>query len=541
MMAPDPTGDDQPALWVAPPAGQPQAFDYTRYRRLLFGALATLGRRGYPIYPDEAVDLIHDFFLESWSAVVTRFDPARAKFETYLYIRFVNFARPRIVRSYRWKATMTAAFEPGNCEAFEREAEPVQEREADIEAMRWATGKLPQNGRDLLEAYLSDGGATERELAQRFQLSRHKLRINLADALGRTAVYLKQTAGLSLQDQSIVLALWRDEQSVRDVSLQLRLPAAAIQATRRRLYKRLVVAMKGSDSVAPSDSDTFDAAGDIGTMILDAFSSAAPDRFAALKRESETVMQYLESPAAERFFAAYAEHLTTDFIAAFYEALGPDGVSDGGWSEELAPFLAAAADEEAGIGRAFQSVLVPNLPNTFFTAFFADAPLVDRAERDHLRGTISVQMGGQAAEALTIYGVTPVSVVEAAQAVANIARRLCRSAGIKRGQVLTVTTSAPSAAPLPSSALSRQKAVEEIAATTHLHPVTADCLFGFLTSIAAHTPYLFDGFAVVADDALLLLERTDVTYDELYQRWRPAIWHTEHPRRSGGEPGSRPR
>src|SRR5471032_2206935 len=82
------SGDRLPALdWEA---------GYIRYRPMLFHALSKLARQGLAARPDDGLDLIHDFFAETWITISGRFEPSKGKFEPYVYGCFLHFARPRL-------------------------------------------------------------------------------------------------------------------------------------------------------------------------------------------------------------------------------------------------------------------------------------------------------------------------------------------------------------------------------------------------------------------------------------------------------------
>src|SRR5262245_45870274 len=79
---------------------------YEKFRGLLFSALAKLAIQGFAVSPDDANDLVHDFFVEAWSGIADRYEPSRASTTTYVYSAFVRFARPRIVRLQRFRGSL---------------------------------------------------------------------------------------------------------------------------------------------------------------------------------------------------------------------------------------------------------------------------------------------------------------------------------------------------------------------------------------------------------------------------------------------------
>src|SRR5438094_2629700 len=157
-------------------AGPETAASYLRFRRLLFGALANLARQGFALPPVEGLDLIHEFFAEAWNGVVSRYDPAKGKFETYVYGAFVHFARPRIVRLHRWQSCLFDTAELARTIEKRSEAEAPTESWHDVSAVRKALSQLPSIEREILQSYLFADAPSEGKLAEEFSISRYRLR-----------------------------------------------------------------------------------------------------------------------------------------------------------------------------------------------------------------------------------------------------------------------------------------------------------------------------------------------------------------------------
>ena len=520
-----------PKTWRSAPGDLSGTFEYARYKTLLLGALGVLARRGYPVYPDDGVDLIHDFFSEAWSPVVMRYDPTRAKFETYVFGTFVHFARPRIIRTYRRREVLLS-IQAKYYDSPEVAAESRQEVAVDVKAVQWATDMLPDDERTLLAAYLSDSSSTERELASRFQLSRYRLRALLADALGHAAVNLGEYSNFPEPDLSIVQAVWRDGMSTRETSRHLRISATEIQAARERLYYRLVAALKGNRHVLTMNEflvahdDRAESPLRNAEMLLSAamLPTASDADLAALAEASEIVTAFLESASAENFLERNRSCMTPDILARLYDTLGFGDRMGSDVLADVAPFLSALEQEERNIVVAFEQILLPYLPNRltrFADEIFLGNPTVSPADRNHLLSTATMAGSGPKTRELATFGITPVKVVQAVQAVADVARRTCRAAGIGLGGQLVLEANNAGQAPPGQGALSRLDATREIVATTNLSLATSDRLLGWLVEVAAFIPALFGGFDVETTyGGNLRLRRTDVTNDDLSVRWR---------------------
>ena len=112
--------------------------DYEKYRPLLFSALARLAQQGYLAPPSEGLDLIHDFFIEAWSGLKQRFEPSKGNFSTYMFAAFARFARPRIVRSMRWRQNLYAPGELTELAENRPQGLSVAELDVDLQIVRRA-------------------------------------------------------------------------------------------------------------------------------------------------------------------------------------------------------------------------------------------------------------------------------------------------------------------------------------------------------------------------------------------------------------------
>src|SRR5262249_12267979 len=74
-------------------------------RSVLFQAIANLCRQGFPVLPGDGLDLIDDFYKEVWPRTQAQFRQDTDS-QADLYKAFVTFARPRIVRTLRWRAIL---------------------------------------------------------------------------------------------------------------------------------------------------------------------------------------------------------------------------------------------------------------------------------------------------------------------------------------------------------------------------------------------------------------------------------------------------
>ena len=205
---------------------------YTDLRRFLFGALARLARQGLIVPPDDAADIVHDFFVEVWPAVVRGYDPNRGKLEAYSYRAFVHFARPRIVRLRQWRSRLVKTSELARLAATPAR---LSESTRDTAAVADALAKLPPLHRDVLHAYLASDLHSERALSEAFGLSRYRLRETLVEALGRVAVLLGEPGRIRQGDWEVARALWKEGRTSAEAGVLLGRTTEEVRQARERI------------------------------------------------------------------------------------------------------------------------------------------------------------------------------------------------------------------------------------------------------------------------------------------------------------------
>jgi RNA polymerase sigma factor (sigma-70 family) len=516
-----------PAATGSLPAQSPSREEaYGRYRPLLLSALAKLATRGFATIPDDGMDLIQDFFVDAWGPVVARYDSRQAKFETYLYACFVNYARPRIIRLSRWRQMLMPP--DALAEAASGDLRSVTEDETlpDRTLIRHAVSALPPVERDILAAYVSGDAGSERQLAARFGLTRYRLRLSLSNALGRLAVALNERGSFGNREWAVLAELWHNARTVRETAGVLRLPVSDVQAMRTRWFARLAAAVGTREAPRRSTMETKSPTAE--ELLERALRpDAREDDISALRRDADRVLAFLEQPAAEALLARHAELLVPEKVADIYRALAHDESFDPAEDAHLQAFLHASEEDEEHVGRAFALALIPSLPRDmmqFADSVFYECSPIDEAQYRLLSDEISVKTavknGGAPALELARFGITPVTVLAASQGVANFARRICDAKDIRHGDLILQTREK---IPAPSNLPSIQwgDSVREVELTAELDHDKAGKLYDWMTRAAERVPRFFDGFEAAPwgrDE--LRLRRTDVVEDDLFRRWR---------------------
>jgi RNA polymerase sigma factor (sigma-70 family) len=220
---------------------------YVAYRPVLFRALASLARRGYVVPIDDTLDVIHDFFVEAWDGLSQRFDPEKGTFEAYLYVAFVQFARPRIARVARLSRSLQHV--DALSEASAEEPAPLDE--GDQRRVRAAMARLRDEPREALTRFFSADRASEREVARAMGVSRHQLRNWLVEGLGELSVSLKVDRSPD-DDWRVAEALWRDGLSEEEAARALHRTPAQVRAAHRRNTAALTAALAAAGGRARS-------------------------------------------------------------------------------------------------------------------------------------------------------------------------------------------------------------------------------------------------------------------------------------------------
>lgn len=227
-----------------------QGTAYLKLRRLLFGALARLARTGFTVPPADGLDLIQDFFAERWTAVSKNFDPTRGtKLETYVYQAFVRFARPRIAQLHRWRNLLVDAAYLATIPDTSDDALTRSEAEEAVLAVQGAIAGLPELQRDVVVAYFSAERASERAIAEKFPMSRYRLRKTLVEAFAGIAVAIGKRGGISEDDWRVAQAIWSERRTLAETADALGLTLEQVRRARERIGTILVRQLRTSPDI----------------------------------------------------------------------------------------------------------------------------------------------------------------------------------------------------------------------------------------------------------------------------------------------------
>ena len=227
------------------PSGAPWYSDlesaYTTLRPVFLRTLAQLARQGFAAHPEEAVDLVHDFFLTEYAGLVQRFDEGISKFRTYATRAFIYFARRRIVQLSVWRSTLMDAHTLSRlARSTETQHEHAMPNDA---ALTEAWSRVPEAAAEVLRSYLSLSAPSERKVADQLKMTRYAVREGIADALAHISVALGEQGQIAAHDWPVALALWRDNCTVSQTAHRLGRPLQEIHTARQRILRTLATAL----------------------------------------------------------------------------------------------------------------------------------------------------------------------------------------------------------------------------------------------------------------------------------------------------------
>jgi hypothetical protein len=338
--------------------------------------------------------------------------------------------------------------------------------------------------------------------------------------LAKITLHLGETEAINKIERSVIYALWHDGRTVKETASVLERPISEIQAMRMKFFKRLSNAVRATGRVASSEMDHRPSEAE--RIIESAFKTGlSGTALKDIRQKSEVILKFLDDPSSDAFFQKHAAELDPIALADIYSALGSTAPADAEDSALLESPLTVSDQDERGIGIAFCDVLLPTLPydlKRFGDRVFLGAPPVDRRRYERLKSETSVLHGGSAAAELAQFGVTPVTIVEASQGLANLARRFCDQNNIRESGTFIMDKVGRDDGYSSKFVLPRNASVSEVQLMCELPEATSQRLFDWLTHVAEYAPAIFEGFETQLRGDELRVQRTDEVKG-LFSRW----------------------
>ncbi|WP_374582874.1 RNA polymerase sigma factor [Pseudoduganella sp.] len=403
---------------------------FLEYEPLLWRVLGSLTRDGFLVQPQDARDIIHDFYLE-WPSLAERFDAGKGEFTTYVASAFYRFGRRRQLQLHRLRSRAVELEACLDLAAQEPSPPEVAEWRQRLAQLQAAVATLPAAEQALLADFLSDHAPAERELAQKHRLTRYRLREQLAATVSRVALHIMHETPQS-DDARIAYQVWVADQSPRCVAAELGLSTEQVNAAKSRFARALLDAVRSADGPQAQGRKTMPDL-DILRNALTAFNdygaleqvrTHAPHIRAALEGQ-DLVLGEDDSAAVERH---------PEWLAEVYASLGegaPEGALDEA-QQQLAHLLSdeqlAMADAWAALLEKLDAMRAPAAPGTWESAL-QGGPRPDPALLRYLREQPSCRQGDAAAQRLLQYGLTPAMLFEALHRMELLFNRALRRGG----------------------------------------------------------------------------------------------------------------
>ena len=500
--------------------------DYRQYTPMLFRALASLAKNGFSVPPSEALDLIHDFFVDGWSSVRTHYNPKKGPLPNYVYVAFVHYARPRIVKLNRLRS---ALIDPEVMEQLEASSSASTDLSMDLENWTEAIFRLPERERQFLQQYLHGSTGSERRLAQAMGLSRYAVREELIRILGKLIAAFGRPPGGEYADWKVAEAIWLNDRTVRETAALLDMTPQAVKRAKARNIGMIVEALRRFESKRGGKVMASAVGGGRApmapeTLLYQALTNPNNEALLAqVRARADEIVSYLDThdfvlPQAP------AETVGELWIAEVYEAIasasGAPGTAE---TEQFAQELFRASERDlASIGLAFKETLLPDLPVALvrFDDWFGTLPRATNEEHERLLKQADVATAFPNSAQLVVYGVTPSMLYFATEAISGLLDRLMRSEMQKAPFILSAGT------PLEvrtDEGVVQLSLEDEIDKVTECGPERAAAIFAWLLRAAEYKPALFSGFEAELANGHLTLKRSHERYPNLYQRWNVAF------------------
>ncbi|MGH2396451.1 MAG: GspE/PulE family protein [bacterium] len=247
-----------------------------------------------------------------------------------------------------------------------------------------------------------------------------------------------------------------------------------------------------------------------------------------LRRRSTEILKELERLREEEHQALFeldGGQVSLEWLAEVYSALSSLATEEVHAIENDAcvkQLLDARTEWEDAIGKAFAEALLPSwLPDNLRNvgAWFDTLDKVPPRRVQELRDTPAVKAGGPISNELCMFGITPLTVYQATQAVYLLVDRLGDYEHLKRGDPILLTTSTdPTEKALQQ--LDPASVVTEIAEYADCSREAAQCLLQWLIQLAQYHPQLFYQLEATPHgrDGLLLKVLLDAK-SNVYERW----------------------
>ena len=249
------------------------------------------------------------------------------------------------------------------------------------------------------------------------------------------------------------------------------------------------------------------------------FSPGNAELLSQLAQRAEEIMNSLDSPEAMDISEQEMRSLQPNWVARVYEALGTAGQEEEALEEALDISTEpgyAHVEAEYEVGKAYRLSLIPGLPPHLadLPRWLSNLPEVDSDERIGLLDTPSAKGAGPDSRHLARYGVTPLTVLDATNAVSRLLQRYLRTERLKEPIILSHH------GVNDGEVLNAEHLADEVSQVAVCREPTARVLLDWSIEIAHIKFLLFDTFVAetAGGESLRLIYKGEKQPD-LHKRW----------------------
>jgi DNA-directed RNA polymerase specialized sigma24 family protein len=514
--------------------------EFENHQRLFWHVLSSLASAGFVVPPTDAMDLMHDFYVEAWPQVRAGFDSSKGSFSNYVAGAFYRFARRKITRMQHWRNRIVH-FDLG-LSRQEDDLEATTSRLELIQMVRKRIEELPNLERAVLMAFLHNPREARRSFPKQYKITRYQFDELLTNSLGLVSVQLGRIPDVSHQDYLVARSLWHEGRSAKSTALSLGITLPKVHEARHRVARTLMSTLRSRTVSGTSRSSVMDK--EVLSLLRAALLSENSDLLMQVKKHRSEILAAIASEDVP-FSPQEEAMLSPEWVAKVYSELGETGETQLSEEEKAVrdAVIQIRDDEEAEIGLAFKEALLTDLDDEFtnWESWFNRVPIVDEKIQHDLRQEFSVEQAQPISEGLVKYGMTPVTFFEAAHGVELLLNHLStlnrkslqqqspsreladyvawlEKSGSERRFNLCVRDECGSEDPIvPRSVL-----ISQVAATPSLPPEAALPLSRWLMAVAEFRPLIIPGYQAVpiATNTVQLTKDEEQTDFEIFRRWK---------------------
>jgi hypothetical protein len=327
-------------------------------------------------------------------------------------------------------------------------------------------------------------------------------------------------------DRRVAVALWREERSVPEAAHVLGLTEAQVRNSHKRNIADLAKVLRNYQASQKGVRRNV-----IGTqthvqVLKEALYAVGNQNQLELVRQNAASISRDLKDAEEDLLEGQLSDLNPQWVAKVFAALSQEehvSEADDSLNENLWQGKQA---EDGEIGRAFEQILLVNLPPVFLQSEqFEQLERVSDEYRRHLLRLPDVLASPYARDFLTVYGITPTTILWATEAVGGLLERLIRKGEFTPDAPITLAELPPSA---HYQLLEFSRVTHEVSRITELPASSSAVLTRWCMNLAHYKPLLFPFvFARPLAHHAIELRWTGDKQPDLLKRWATAPLRTE--------------